>query len=110
MDASAHDDSIVYTLLDVADESFARKSTSTPATARPARTMERRRPESPSVLEAIGFHGPSSVRDFGPSEPRTGRSTAIKTGMKRPPRADFAPPSVYLGPKILAMKPGKFDG
>src|SRR6218665_3606800 len=110
MDASAHDDSIVYTLLDVADESFARKSSSTPSTARPARTKGRRRTESPSVLEAIGFDGPSSVRDSGPGEPWTNRSTAIKPETKMPPRTDFAPPSLYVGPKILAMKPGKFDG
>src|SRR6218665_910239 len=104
MERDSRDNTIVYTLLDIADGSLRQPNSSTPsATERRETAKDERRTSQQQLLESIDFDGPS------PLTPRT----AVKRAMTDAPRRALPKlPSAELSgyTKRLPMKPNKFDG
>src|SRR6218665_636810 len=104
MERDSRDNTIVYTLLDIADGSFRHPNSSTPsATERRETAMDDRKTSQQQLLESIDFNGPS---------PLTTRTAARKMTTEAPRRAlPKLPSAKVLGDtKRLPMKPNKFDG
>src|SRR6218665_2150057 len=104
MERDSRDNTIVYTLLDIADGSFRHPNSSTPsATERRETAMDERKTSQQQLLESIDFDGPC---------PLTTRTAAIKMTTEAPRRAlPKLPSAEVLGDtKRLPMKPNKFDG
>jgi len=106
MDDFEHENTRVYTLLDIADESLPTPSSSTPVPA--ARSMsaaDLRAPERSRFLESIDFDGPGSSA-ISTSERKM---TAVpKVTFYEPPLPERR--STLMVNRKLQMKPGKFDG
>ena len=102
MERDSRDNTIVYTLLDIADDSFRRPSSSTPSD-RPGTTAGDRETSAKRLLESIDFDGPSPL----------GASIAAKRTATEAPRLVVPKPSSVEAngaTKRLPMKPNKFDG
>src|SRR6218665_1375870 len=104
MERDSRDNTIVYTLLDIADGSFRQPNSSTPsATGRRETAMDERRTSQQQLLESIDFDGPS---------PLTTRTAARKVTTEVPRRALQKLPYAEASgdTKRLPMKRKKFDG
>src|SRR6218665_2269083 len=104
MERDSRDNTIVYTLLDIADGSFRQPNSSTPsATERRETAMGERRTSQQQFLESIDFDGNS---------PLTTSTTARKVTTEAPRRVLPKLPSAEVSgdTKRLPMKPNKFDG
>src|SRR6218665_846714 len=122
MDSPTRDGTIVYTLLDVADTSFAQLDSSTPAASRPRRSSDGHKTASPSLLEEIGFDGPQSRGVSFVDEGEADERPSARTNVSLPSSREAAPevqrrslpklpsPGTKRDTKRLLMKPGKFDG
>src|SRR6218665_2263222 len=102
MERDSRDNTIVYTLLGIADESFRRPSSSTPSDRRGTAAGDRET-SAKRLPESIDFDGPSPL----------GASTAARRPATEAPRLVLPKPSsveASIDTKRLSMKPNKFDG
>src|SRR6218665_1600714 len=102
MERDSRDNTIVYTLLDIADDSFRRPCSSTPSDRRETAAADRETSVK-RLLENIDFDGPSPL----------GASIAAKRTATEAPRLVAPKPSSVEAngaTKRLPMRPSKFDG
>ena len=97
------ENTIVYSLLEVADDSFRQPNTSTPSALPRETTTGERGNERQRFLESIDFDG------FSPLSAGTA-ARKMKTEASRRTMPELPPPGAQSVAKKVPMKPNKFDG